>query len=40
MESFAKEWQKIGLDVQVDISPPPLYAISTGKVSFQSELDC
>ena len=35
-EFLQREWQKIGLDVQVDISPPSTLrqAISTGKVSF------
>jgi peptide/nickel transport system substrate-binding protein len=35
-EYLQREWQKIGLDVQVDISPPSTLrqAISTGKVSF------
>jgi peptide/nickel transport system substrate-binding protein len=38
IESFAKEWQKIGLDVQVDISPPSTLrqSISTGKVFFRA----
>jgi peptide/nickel transport system substrate-binding protein len=32
---FCKEWQKIGLDVQVDISPPSTLRQSiSGKVSF------
>ena len=35
-EFLQREWQKIGLDVQVDMSPPSTLrqAISTGKVSF------
>jgi peptide/nickel transport system substrate-binding protein len=35
-EFLQREWQKIGLDVQVDVSPPSTLrqAISTGKVSF------
>lgn len=35
-EYLQREWQKIGLNVQVDISPPSTLrqAISTGKVSF------
>lgn len=35
-EFLQREWQKIGLEVQVDISPPSTLrqAISTGKVSF------
>ncbi|MDR6967959.1 peptide/nickel transport system substrate-binding protein [Flavobacterium arsenatis] len=35
-EFLQREWQKIGLDVQVDINPPSTLkqAISTGKVSF------
>lgn len=35
-EFLQREWQKIGLDVQVDISPPSTLrqAISTGKVTF------
>jgi peptide/nickel transport system substrate-binding protein len=35
-EFLQREWQKIGLDIQVDISPPSTLrqAISTGKVSF------
>lgn len=35
-EYLQREWQKIGLDVQVDISPPSTLrqAISSGKVSF------
>jgi peptide/nickel transport system substrate-binding protein len=35
-EFLQREWQKIGLDVQVDISPPSTLrqSISTGKVSF------
>jgi peptide/nickel transport system substrate-binding protein len=35
-EFLQREWQKIGLDVQVDISPPSTLrqAISTGKVAF------
>jgi peptide/nickel transport system substrate-binding protein len=39
---FAREWQKIGLDVQVDISPPSTLrkAISTGISFFRASLDC
>ncbi|HEU0136895.1 MAG TPA: ABC transporter substrate-binding protein [Flavobacterium sp.] len=35
-EFLQREWQKVGLDVQVDMSPPSTLrqAISTGKVSF------
>jgi peptide/nickel transport system substrate-binding protein len=35
-EFLQREWQKIGLDVQVDVSPPSTLrqAISTGKVAF------
>ncbi len=35
-EFLQREWQKIGLDVQVDVSPPSTLrqSISTGKVSF------